>query len=170
MNRKIYFMRHGESEANVQGVLCGSGWDAELSLIGTNQVVLASQQLKGQPFSNIFTSPLKRAVNSAEIVLRVLPETQVTIRDELQEQFYGDWEGRSFEEVRKDFLLKLDPPNGETYLLFKTRLQKVLDEILQLEGNILIVAHGGVGSELMEMMGHPKRLIDNGEIICFQSV
>lgn len=165
MKREVYFMRHGESEANVLGVLCGSEWDANLSPKGIEQVKHAAQSLKNTSLQMIISSPLKRAMNSAQIVSQELLHSEFQISSNLQEQFYGEWEGRLFQEIKDSFLQNFDPPKGETHQTFKARIKSVFSEIIQLEGNILIVAHGGVGIEMLELAGLEKRLINNSEII-----
>ena len=165
MKRSIYFMRHGESEANVLGLLCGSIWDAELSATGINQIKSKVEILKQRRIKTIISSPLKRALHSAKILSKELTFSEVRVTSDFLEQSYGEWEGKPFLEVKEKFLEGMDPPNGESHSSFKSRIIKGFTEIETIEGNLLIVAHGGVGTELMELRGLQKRLIENGELI-----
>src|SRR5690606_23009182 len=96
MKRSIYFMRHGESEANVLGLLCGSIWDAELSATGINQIKSKVEILKQRRIKTIISSPLKRALHSAKILSKELTFSEVRVTSDFLEQSYGEWEGKPF--------------------------------------------------------------------------
>lgn len=162
---QIYFVRHGESDANVHNVLCGNLWDAELTERGRGQIKKFCEALSSVKIDNIVSSPLKRAHQSAMIIKDNITYSNFSVIENLKEQSYGEWEGKSFEEIRNDFLSGVNPPKGESHDDFRGRLQDALNEIFQLEGNTLIVAHGGVGSELMSLLGKQKVLIGNAELV-----
>lgn len=162
---KLFFVRHGESDANILNVLCGNLWDANLTERGINQVRKLSATLGSVKIDHIVTSPLKRAHASALIIQETLSHARLSINENLKEQSYGAWEGKLFEEIRNDFLNGVNPPNGESHKEFRGRLEVALKEISNLPGNTLIVAHGGVGSELMSLLGKEKTLIGNAELI-----
>ena len=159
VSTKIYFLRHGESEANVRGVLCGSGRDAELTERGKAQISFLASQVHSLKIKTLVASPLARARSSADLL-----GLDYQVDAALKEQFYGDWEGLPFEEVREKFLKHFDPPNGESHLEFLKRITDAFVRILKLEGPVLIVSHGGVGSELLSYLGHQKRLLHNAEL------
>lgn len=161
---EIYFLRHGESVANTQGILCGTT-DVNLTSHGKNQVLTSALATLDLNFDLILTSPLTRAQESSSIVSLHHPLAQVEIEADLTEQNYGEWEGRPFLEVKEQFLQNLNPPEGESHSSFKDRLRNLATQLKSTSGKILLVSHGGVGSQLLEEFGHTKRLIDNAEII-----
>lgn len=164
MPSDLYFMRHGESEANIRGVLCGSRTNPSLSECGVTQVQEAARSI---PFVKgvIISSPLKRARETAEIIIKANPDFSLEIWDELVEQDYGDWENRRFMEIKESFLSGVNPPNGETSDHFKERMKSLSQKMKTLSLNAIFVSHGGVGSELLESFNQKKRLISNAEII-----
>ena len=163
MSHEIYFLRHGESSANVFGILCGRT-DVKLTPTGKAQVK-ATAYACDLHFDHIITSPLKRAQESAEIVAQFYPQALLQTAHELVEQDYGQWEGKPFSEVKHEFLNTLNPPQGETHQAFTTRLQTLAQKLKSTPGRILLVSHGGVGSHLMAEFGLPKRLINNAEMV-----
>src|SRR5262245_48544183 len=65
---RIFFVRHGESEANVQRIFSNRGWKHPLTVIGREQVRALAKKLEKQGVVAIYTSPVRRAVGSAEIL------------------------------------------------------------------------------------------------------
>lgn len=161
---EIYFIRHGESEANVLGTLCGRT-DVQLTPVGMEQVSRAAKEASHLSFDLILSSPLSRARSTAEIIAKLTPRSDLQTAQELIEQDYGIWEGRQFSEVKEEFLNTLNPPEGETHIAFRMRLHNLIHKLKNHTGRILLVSHGGVGSQLMEEYGLPKRLINNAEMV-----
>ena len=77
---KIYIVRHGQDEDNANGLLNGHR-DKELTALGRQQAKVIAGKLKGDGIDVIYTSPLKRAYETAEIIAKELQIDQV-IRDE----------------------------------------------------------------------------------------
>lgn len=163
--RELYFMRHGESQANVQNLLCGSLWDVELTERGRNQVKEAAGFFHEVEIDYIISSPLKRAYESAKILADSVIHQQFIVLDDLKEQSYGTWEQRPFLEIKNAFLNGVNPPEGESHPEFVIRLSRALSSLKELEGRVLIVAHGGVGTELIALLGAEKIFIDNAKPI-----
>jgi broad specificity phosphatase PhoE len=65
---RIYFVRHGQSEANVLGVLSNRGWQHGLTEKGCQQAAALGEALRGANATHIYSSRLKRAVETAEIL------------------------------------------------------------------------------------------------------
>ena len=61
----IYFVRHGQTEWNKIGRMQGR-IDIELNNEGKQQAMIVREKLKGVKFDKVFSSPLKRAVETAE--------------------------------------------------------------------------------------------------------
>lgn len=76
---KLYFARHGESEANRLRVISNRGNQFGLTPQGRRQAALLAQSLKAVPVMAIYSSPLLRAVETADILARELHQSvQVT--------------------------------------------------------------------------------------------
>ena len=91
---KLYFARHGESEANLLRVFSNRGLKHGLTEEGRAQARILARALQPAPVTGLYTSPLLRAVQTAEIVAEVLG-LSYAITDALREYDCGVWEGRS---------------------------------------------------------------------------
>ena len=96
---QLILVRHGETEHNLAGIV--QGWsDSELSERGRQQVARLAERLKTFEADAIFSSPLQRAMTTAQ---RIAGATGLEVRtlDGLREMNYGRWEGQSFLDIRK---------------------------------------------------------------------
>ena len=91
---KLYFVRHGESEANILRVISNRGWVHPLTEKGRLQAHDLADRLCEAGIVRIYTSPLQRAVQTAEILGQTLG-VEVEITDALREFDCGIAEGRS---------------------------------------------------------------------------
>ena len=91
---KLYFVRHGESEANVLRVISNRGWRHPLTEKGRCQAHDLADRLCEAGIRRIYTSPLQRAVQTAQILAKTLG-IEVEISDGLREFDCGIAEGRS---------------------------------------------------------------------------
>ncbi|MEK4868207.1 histidine phosphatase family protein [Niallia sp. FSL W8-1348] len=98
---KIYLIRHGETDWNVQGKIQGSK-NIKLNSKGIIQAEQLSEKIVDlqYSFSKIYSSPQERAVQTAEILSRTTGINYI-IRNGLQEIDLGEWEGRSWSEVQE---------------------------------------------------------------------
>ncbi|MFI3213141.1 MAG: histidine phosphatase family protein [Eubacteriales bacterium] len=136
---KIYFVRHGETEWNKKRKLQGQS-DIPLNEYGRE---LAQVTRKGQediPFDIIFTSPLSRAKETAEI-LRGNRNISIVEDKRLIELGFGVGEGKSIAAIRRqpeiklyNFLCKpeeyVPPRGGETFIDLYKRCQSFIDEVI----------------------------------------
>ena len=76
---KLYFVRHGESEANVLQVISNRGWMHPLTEKGRQQANTLAEKLRGAGITKIYTSPLRRAVETAEILSRSLADAPPSV-------------------------------------------------------------------------------------------
>ena len=88
---RIYFVRHGQSEANARGLVAGH-LDVPLTPLGEQQAQETAQYLKDVPFSHIYTSPLSRAYRTAEPHLQY-HGVPLTVAEGLKEFNLHAWEG-----------------------------------------------------------------------------
>ena len=146
---QLILIRHGETLWNKEGRIQGTS-DIELSDVGIEQARLLALSLKDHPIETIHTSPLKRALQTAEIINEFHRKKIQTYQD-LMEMDQGDFEGFSFKKLmacEKDFLNKwiADPasvtmPNGESLDQLQQRAWRAIETIINQEKNALVVAH-----------------------------
>lgn len=111
----IYLTRHGETEWNEKKLIQGHT-DIPLNTKGKEQAKLLGKQLKDINFDVVFSSDLLRAANSAEIIIKEKEMTVIKIKS-LRERFFGRFEGKSLDEMRKAF--------GEVMLVTKEKQKKL---------------------------------------------
>ena len=134
--RPFYYLRHGETESNAALLVAGS-LDVELTELGRKQAEDAAAALADEPITSIYSSPLKRARDTAEpIALRLrLP---VTVLPEIAERRWGALEGAP----RTARVRGVTPEGAEAAAAFQAR---VMAGFAQVRGDVpLIVAHSGV--------------------------
>ncbi len=147
----LYLVRHGESIGNLNKRYCGIT-DVELSLEGMEQAKIASSNLKELNVSKIYTSPLKRAYKTAEIISKEL-NVGLSIVDCIKEINFGIFENMTWEEMQENNKIETDNwinqgfeykfPKGESYLDIIERISDFIDKINDSE-NSVIVSHFGV--------------------------
>jgi broad specificity phosphatase PhoE len=165
----IYYMRHGETDWNVEGRLQG-GIDTPLNELGLTQAAHAGRVLadlfarQGRDASNLafVASPLRRASVTMDIVRTELklPPGGYALDDRLREIGYGHWEGSTLAQARvshpelyasreRDKWGAL-PPGGESYASVQIRMRDWYDS---LTADTVAVAHGGTARALMVALG-----------------
>ncbi len=101
MSEEIYLMRHGLTESNIRKIY--AGWSDEcLSHEGVNALLEVGRNLKEFNIEKIFSSPIRRAVQTAEIINTFLNK-KVEIETNFIEMKMGPWEGLTEDEVAKEF-------------------------------------------------------------------
>ena len=96
----ITFVRHGETAHNRDGRLQGRV-DLELSDTGLDQAARVAARFSDAKVDRIFTSPLRRALQTATAIAEVCG-AEVEIDERLIELDYGEWDGRPLDEIRPD--------------------------------------------------------------------
>jgi broad specificity phosphatase PhoE len=160
----LYFVRHGETESNVRGLLHGVT-DVPLNSNGRKQAELIACRLStGSDLDRIVSSPLQRALNTARSIQRYsgLP---LRVHEGLKEMNFGAAEGIPFAEVGvvypDESALFLDPdapharyPGGESRQEFFQRVNRVVDDIANqhIGEHIVVVAHGGFISGVLSVL------------------
>ena len=151
MSLTIYFLRHGETDASQIGGYCGT-LDPDLTPEGYQMAEDFAAAHKSMPWTAVFSSPLRRAVATAEPLCQAVG-MPVQRREGLREVAYGQWEGKTPEEVYReyhdDYVRWLTDPGwnaptgGEKGIMVARRSSSVLDEIERTysNGNILVVSH-----------------------------
>src|SRR4051812_48577850 len=115
--KTFYFIRHGRTEANAQGLMSGGAWDVELTAEGIAEARGAKDLLSllEPKVSVLCVSPLKRAQDTATFLNEDLGLERHTF-DGLKEWLVGEWEGKPWIEVPNPFTSSEDPPGGESRL------------------------------------------------------
>ena len=151
----IYIIRHGQTELNRRQVLQGRS-DACLNETGIAQAQQMASALAGVVFCRVFSSPLRRAVQTARIVA---PNVEPEMDERLIEMDYGPYEGTNLTalppEVRtffSDFIHNPAPAGMEPLSLVKRRAGSFLEDVKRLEGNILISTHAIAMKGILEQL------------------
>jgi broad specificity phosphatase PhoE len=105
----IFLVRHGQTEWNKALVFRGRK-DVPLSAEGKIQAARTGKYLRGRSVSQIFTSPLTRALGTANAIAKE-SQCAATILEALTDVHFGDWEGKTLEWVKQN-----DPKNYFLYL------------------------------------------------------
>jgi probable phosphoglycerate mutase len=155
---QLYFVRHGESEANLLREFSNSGIKHPLTEKGIAQAQELAQKLRDIPFAAIYSSPVLRAQQTARIVAEQLG-MPVEVTEALREWNVGIYEGTTdpkgwelHRQVQEDWFFHDKPeskmPGGENLIEIKARfvpfIEKLVEEHQDTERNILCVAHGGL--------------------------
>src|SRR6202790_439463 len=158
-DRVLVLVRHGQSDWNLKNLF--TGWrDVELTEKGVAEARDAGRKLKGQgiKFDVAFTSVLKRATRTLDLMLDELGQTKIPVikNQALNERDYGDLVGLNKDDARKKWgeeqVLKwrrsydIAPPGGESLRDTVARalpyfVQEILPRVLRGERTI-VVAHG----------------------------
>jgi len=146
---RIYIVRHGETEANKNGYL--QGWtDVPLNENGRIIAELTGRGLKDIRFDHCFSSPLIRAKETAEILLRESGNSvPVSFDDRIKEMNFGSLEGMSVRDEKliqflKEPVVDYKFPDGESFQEVMNRTQEFLKELIAKDDGktYLVSTHG----------------------------
>ena len=155
---RLYFVRHGESEANVLHVISNRESPFELTPLGRQQAGALANQLRAIPITTILSSPILRARQTAEILARSLNQSY-RVTEALREYDCGILEDKADEEswklhreIAEDWTLYQNylrkPEGGECFLDIQNRFIPFVEELTRDEArqdeHILLVGHGGL--------------------------
>ena len=167
---EIVLVRHGESEANAAGIIQGRG-DYRLNAKGREQALATATALIGFRPYRIYTSPLLRALETAQILNRPHNIEIITL-DDLIEYNLGDFEGLSGDEILERFpslpedLRQGVPfhhlaPGAETDQAAADRAERAFKEI-QNSGlpRVIVVSHLGILDHLLRIIAREADLED----------
>lgn len=164
----IYFVRHGESEANVKGLFAGQRDDSPLTDLGRSQAAGAGAEVMNLNIARIYASPLSRAKETAEIIAHEIgyPVDEIEFDNRILEYDMGSLTGTLRADAEKNrALLTHDAENKQAFL---DRVTDFLREHADSEANVLLVSHAGVGrmietariglppEEFMQVEGYPN--------------
>lgn len=170
---KIYLIRHGQTDWNLEGKIQGRH-DVSLNETGSKQAELLAMGMDKRPVVQIFSSRQKRALETAQAVGR-RQHVAVTVIDGLEEVEFGEWEGKTWDEISREYPeefkvwctepAEIVPPGGESRPQIYRRIGNALKEILRRSrGDIAIISHGAALAYMVSIMLE-KELGDHDEII-----
>jgi len=141
----LYLVRHGQTDWNLNGRY-GGRIDVPLNAVGIEQAKQISKDLSDVRFDFVYSSPLKRAYDTAKIITN----NEIIIDDRLIERSNGELEGMLKSDIKD--VIDFNDPNEKRYNIeniidFRKRIKSFLDDIIEMskDKNILIVTHAGVG-------------------------
>ena len=161
----IYIVRHGKTDWNKEGRYQGR-IDVDLNSEGVSQAIKLRCKLADIKFDKVFSSPLKRAYKTAQIIC----DNDIITDYRLIERCNGKLEGKLKNEIKEkiDFNDPFNTVMGiESIIDFRNRIKSFLDDIVKkYKGeNILIVTHAGVGIYIKcYFEGEPK----DGNYSCYK--
>jgi broad specificity phosphatase PhoE len=171
-SKQLVLMRHGETVGESSIRLYGAT-DVELAPVGEAQMIASSRSMIGWRFDAVFSSPLRRARRSTEVVLASIEHSPIEIEEVagFREIDFGAWEGWTWAEIRER-----DPenlarwgseggsfqfPGGDVRGEFVERVQLAIGPTIEARfaagaRSILVVAHKGVVKAIAaRLLGQP---------------
>ena len=159
---KIIMLRHFATEGNLEKRYIGAT-DEPLSEEGKNKL----QEMKYPAVEGVFTSPLKRCIETARLIY---PNLSAVIEPKLVEYNFGTFENKNYDELRenKDYQAWIDSggllpfPGGESIEAFKTRCIEGFCMVVEKSRKaglhqIGMVVHGGTIMSILERYSYPQK-------------
>jgi broad specificity phosphatase PhoE len=149
----FFIIRHGQTDWNKEGRMMGVT-DIPLNKTGIHQATIVGEYLQTIPLEIIVTSPLQRAVQTAQIIQKHHRGTPLKKIHRLHERNFGILEGKTYEEANSMYpqivLGKMwqypdfQPPQGESLRHVSHRARQVIQHLLRhYEGkHIAVITHG----------------------------
>ncbi|HQC13766.1 histidine phosphatase family protein [Mesotoga prima] len=164
---EIYFLRHGQSQSNVENRFANGNDGYPLTDQGRRQAEKAAEFLRSKKIRKVYTSPIHRAVQTAEIVCSKwgLTPSVISVIDKIREFSVGIFEGKRIAGKARELYVDLKKawamgdmdtriPEGESHREIIDRLWKGIEYALVGNGQepVLMVSHGGLLSMALPYM------------------
>lgn len=154
MVEKVYLLRHGHVDNGGEKRYLGRT-DVPLDALGLEQAQALREYFKTIPLDAVFTSPLKRCVQTAQMIF-----DEYLCVEALREIDMGDWDNMPMSHIKSHFpelyaqrgedLEYFTPPNGESFHDVAQRVRYAFDAIVHnAKGTIIIVAHAGINRMIL---------------------
>lgn len=168
---KLILIRHGKTEYNERGAYCGA-LDPPLSEHGRRELEgsEAKRFLAEHPPGLVFVSPMRRALETADILFSADPDLPKLYPPEFREIDFGRFEGKTFEELKDDpeYIAWVDGfcegpiPDGDFPDSFREDVAVGFEQALEscrIErmDDAAIVTHGGVLGTILERYASPEK-------------
>lgn len=149
----FWFLRHGETDWNAEGRSQGRT-DIPLNAVGVAQARRAALALVDRDIVTIVSSPLGRALRTAEAVADAL-RLPVETDPDLMEVCFGVEEGKVMGDWYDDWTAGTFTPEGaETFAELGARAVRAINRATAKPGPVLVVAHGALFRALRGALGH----------------
>lgn len=173
MSGRLILVRHGQSEWNILGQWTGLT-DVDITKIGEEEATKAGQAINDINIDYAFTSALKRAQRTLDIILSTINQSDIkyTVSKDLNERDYGDLTGKNKWQVKEEHGDELfnkwrrswdhQVPGGETLKDVSNRVlpyyNKNIMPLLKNNKTVIVVAHG---NSLRSLIKHLDNIPDN---------
>jgi broad specificity phosphatase PhoE len=141
---ELWLIRHGETEWSLSGAHTGIS-DIPLTARGEQRADGIRDYLHHRPFALVLVSPRKRAQDTCRIAGYA---DQAQIDPDLAEWNYGDFEGKTTNEIRQTYpdweIWKGPVPHGETIEQVAVRARRVIERSVAAHGPVALFAHGHI--------------------------
>ncbi|HLZ17175.1 MAG TPA: histidine phosphatase family protein [Cyclobacteriaceae bacterium] len=171
-SKKIYIIRHGQTDFNLQGIVQGSGVDSSLNEMGRAQAHAFFDKYKSVPFDRIYTSALRRTSETVEEFMRMgIPHESFSGLNEIswgsnegqkitpEEDAYYHWMMEQWENGNTSLRIQ----GGESPEEVAARQRPVIEKIFSndQDKNILICMHGrAIRILLCQLLHYPLKSMD----------
>jgi len=175
---EIILVRHGKTDWNVGRRVMGRR-PIPLNQVGRQEATRITMALTGISIDAIYTSPIRRALETARIIARGR-SLRVGHAEELSEIDYGEWVGRTFDEISFEPAYqiyhktpkKLQPPGGEKIIAVQKRAVRFVEKLKKKhkKGRVIVVSHADVIKTIllhylrMDLNDLLRIRIDNGSL------
>lgn len=166
--KRVYLIRHGLPDFPDGKGMCIGTTDIPMGEKGLAQAARMAADLP--PVTAVFSSPLSRAVQTAQAI-----GMPITILEDLREMYAGEWDGLDFDQIRRRYPeryaarardLTLPLPGAEDHVHGLVRFSKAMDTAAQLApGDFAVVSHGGIIAQFLQAVSGIWRKPDYVEII-----
>lgn len=153
--KKVYLIRHGLPEFPGGKRMCIGSTDIPMGQEGLAQAAQMAKNLP--PVTAVFSSPLIRAVQTAEAIGQ-----PIAILDDLREMHAGEWDGLTFDQIRQRYpelydARGTDPtlllPGAEDHAQGLSRFKRAMEEAArQSPGDFVVVSHGGIIAQFLQQI------------------
>ena len=180
MKKHFYLFRHGETTYNTNGFIQGQTNNSVLTSKGIEQAYQIGLKLKKYPIEILLSSPLKRAIQTADEVLKSFSNLPFQIDSRFTEVNVGEIEGLHYQIVQKKFkdkyeawrsldekYLDLSFQGGESKRQVRTRIFDALLEYAQKTNykHMAIAGHGILISQILLALDQSVEDVKNGSIL-----
>lgn len=154
--KSFYLIRHGATEATDKGRICGH-IDIDLTAEGVEQAEIIADWFLDTPLDSVFCSPLKRTMQTADIIAKAIKKPTYYKHSGLIEKKEGQWDGKTYWQVRDEDPklwekwskdpIDFTPPGGESIRSFVARVGRALDDVrknYETGSKVAVVTHAGV--------------------------
>lgn len=157
---RIYLLRHGETTLNQSKCYYGR-LDVSLNEQGVEQAGQLANYFAGYPFDYVVSSPLKRAYDTAKIVLNK-NDMEIVTDERLMEQNFGIFEGHTYQQLTLAYPKEMNDwnkdfsnyriPQGESFSDVRKRVDDFVKGLPSGKGTMLLTAHKGTLGHLLASM------------------